>query len=311
MAWEENMTDEAFDFAFNAADVNREEVLSEAAQRLDILSGQMGGFEFGGGLEGASAPAGDFARQLMEEQASLPAFPDIYKISDKDFLARSLTAPVKFAQLSKQFNFYWIRFPVGLAPSHNWTFNRIEVRVEFNPGFAEAHLRPKAYQILPNKQFQTLVEANQGLEVSFNENFELTAKTGVVGGKVATGEAKANVGVDGVASGGFGLVLGPFNYKIKRAKIEHNSTGMEWVFWRLDGAEFTQEDAPDLIVVAQVPKELKEFTVLARLQAYHNFNFSAASVQSAISNLPRLMRDYFKGGAPLFDEKPWNLTPRL
>jgi hypothetical protein len=304
------MPDHEFDFSVNLEGVDLSNLLEDAAQRMDAEK-ELASLDYAGLESQTSVVGGEFARQIMQEEASLPAFPDVYKITDKDYLARNLTAPVKFTQLSKSFNFYWIRFPVGLAPSHNWNFNRIEVRVEFNPDSTQPHLRPKAYQILPNKQFQTLIEANQGLEVQFNENFELTAKTGVVGGKVGTGEAKADVGVDGVTKGGFGMVLGPFKYAIKRAKIDHNSTGLEWVFWRLDGAEFSQEDAPDLIVIAQVPKELHEVNILARLQAYHSFNFSAAGINSAISNLPKVLREYFKGGAPLYDEKPWDLTPVL
>lgn len=304
------MPDQDMDFSVNLQGVDLSNLLEDAAQRLDAEK-ELASLDYAGLESQTSVVGGEFARQIMQEEASLPAFPDVYKITDKDYLARNLTAPVKFTQLSKNFNFYWIRFPVGLAPSHNWNFNRIEVRVEFNPNSTQAHLRPKAYQILPNKQFQTLIEANQGLEVQFDENFQLTAKTGVVGGKVGTGEAKADVGVDGVAKGGFGMVLGPFKYSIKRAKIDHNSTGMEWVFWRLDGAEFSQDDAPDLIVIAQVPKELHEVNVLARLQAYHSFNFSAATLNSTISNFPKVLREYFKGGAPLFDEKPWDLTPVL
>jgi hypothetical protein len=304
------MPDHEFDFSVNLEGVDLSNLLEDAAQRMDAEK-ELASLDYAGLESQTSVVGGEFARQIMQEEASLPAFPDVYKITDKDYLARNLTAPVKFTQLSKSFIFYWIRFPVGLAPSHNWNFNRIEVRVEFNPDSTQPHLRPKAYQILPNKQFQTLIEANQGLEVQFNENFELTAKTGVVGGKVGTGEAKADVGVDGVAKGGFGMVLGPFKYAIKRAKIDHNSTGLEWVFWRLDGAEFSQEDAPDLIVIAQVPKELHEVNILARLQAYHSFNFSAAGINSAISNLPKVLREYFKGGAPLYDEKPWDLTPVL
>jgi hypothetical protein len=304
------MPDHEFDFSVNLEGVDLSNLLEDAAQRMDAEK-ELASLDYAGLESQTSVVGGEFARQIMQEEASLPAFPDVYKITDKDYLARNLTAPVKFTQLSKSFIFYWIRFPVGLAPSHNWNFNRIEVRVEFNPDSTQPHLRPKAYQILPNKQFQTLIEANQGLEVQFNENFELTAKTGVVGGKVGTGEAKADVSVDGVAKGGFGMVLGPFKYAIKRAKIDHNSTGLEWVFWRLDGAEFSQEDAPDLIVIAQVPKELHEVNILARLQAYHSFNFSAAGINSAISNLPKVLREYFKGGAPLYDEKPWDLTPVL
>lgn len=304
------MSEQDLDFSVDLTGISRADLLQEAAARLDRLYGT----HLGEG-EARGAPArsehGDFTRQLFAEEAKLPAIPVVYRITDQDFLARNLTAPVRFTQLSRDYNFYWIYFPVGLAPSHNWNFDRIEVRIEFNPTEDNPHFRPKAYQILPNKAFQTLVQAHQHLNVQFNENFELAAKTGVVGGTVGQAGARLDAGLAGVTEGGFGAVLGPFEYRIKRVKIDHNAIGMEWVFWRLDGVEFSQEEAPELVVVTQVPKDIKEVTIEGKLQAYHRFNFAAAGFQSAVSNLPKVLREYFQGGAPLQDTKMWDIGARL
>ncbi|HSO27620.1 MAG TPA: hypothetical protein VLS48_06090, partial [Anaerolineales bacterium] len=173
------MATEDFNFAYDFEGQDRTALLHEAVAQLNALEGGAKG-----GLESQEAGAGALAAALFQEQASLPVFPDVYHISDQDYLARDLAAPVKFTQLSKDFDFYWLRFRIGLLPSHNWTFNRLEVRVEFNPDGTAPHLRPRAYEILPNKKFQTLVEADQHLKLGFDENFELAAKTGVVGGQL-------------------------------------------------------------------------------------------------------------------------------
>jgi hypothetical protein len=48
--------------------------------------------------------------------------------------------------------------------------------VEFNPDDSAPHTRPKAYQILPEKQFRTLLKGSTHLEVRLNENFVFSAK---------------------------------------------------------------------------------------------------------------------------------------
>lgn len=304
------MAEGDFEFSADLDDINRVDVLTDAANRLDRL------YKTSLGPSEQDEPSrkseyGDFARNLIMEEARLPSIPDVYKITDKDYLARGLPAPVRFTELSKKYDFYWIYFPVGLAPSHNWNFNRIEVRIEFNPDEPNAHLRPKAYQILPNKKFQSIISAHQHLKVDVDENFELSMKSGEIGGAVGPAEGRMDAGLKGLVDGGFGAVLGPFEYHIKRAKIDHNAIRMEWVFWRLDGVEFTQEDSPDLVVIAQVPRETKEVTIQGKLQAYHKFNFASATFQSAVSNLPQVLREYFGKGAPLADVKMWDITPLL
>src|SRR5262249_12282453 len=162
------------------------------------------------------------------DQALLPAYPDVYRITDKDFLAHNKPASVGVAEITRNFNFYWIRFPVGLKPELNWAFNMIEVRVEFNPG-QPPHTRPKAYAILPKREFQVLFSANTVRRVGLNENLEFQADTGELQLPGAPVSAKLKAGVGGVAKAGVGAVFGPFEYRLKRAKINHSATGMEWV----------------------------------------------------------------------------------
>ena len=290
-------------FEFNMAGIDRNRLLEQAASDLDALRGHLDNAT--GGV--APTDEGDRTRAIRNDQALLPAFPDVYRITDHDFLARHAPAPVAFSELARSFDFYWIRFPVGLKPELNWGFNMIEVRIEFNEG-APPHTRPKAYQILPQKQFQTLVDANTSIEVTLNEKLEFEAKTGLLEGALGPAGAKASAEVGAVAKAGAGAVLGPFRYRIKKAKIDHSATGLEWVFWRIDGAEFFQEDSPELVVIAQVPKITKTVTVKAELQASRYFSYGAAPWQDAVKQIPALLRGFFENGMPLRDEKPWDIT---
>lgn len=301
------MGDENFSFSFEMPDADRRALLTEAAELIDLDAAHLGS---GGARRGPTRDGGglgDDVRDALDEDARLAASPDVYKITEQDYLARSLAVPVRFADLTRDFDFYWVRFPVGLQPRHHWSFNMIEVRIEFNADEAAGHLRPKAWQILPNKKFHTMLKADQHLELRLDENFEFAAQSGELSGRAG----KIDIGVESVANAGAGVVLGPFNYQIKRAQIEHNAPGMEWVFWRLDGAEFFQEDSPELVVIAQVPKATKTVKINAVLQAYRSFNLWSASLQRVIGNLPQMFRNYFKGGAPLRDEKVWDISTRL
>ena len=86
---------------------------------------------------------------------------------------------------------------------------------------------------------------------------------------------------------------------------------MAKVFWRLDGREFFEENSPALVAITRVPKETKEVTIKAAMQAYRYFRFGAAGIQQAVSVLPSVFRSWFEGGAPIRHETTWNITPNL
>lgn len=302
------MADENLGFSFDMKDIDRSALLTEAANRLDLFGSVVLGDESSPKKE---TPEGNLARALLGDVARFTGFPDVYKITDKDFLMKNLKVPVKFKELTEKYNFYWLYFPIALFPRQNWAFNRLELAIEFNPGASAAHSRPKAYEILPMKRFQTLLEVSDHLEVRLDENFEFSAKSGKLEAELLGAGGKLDAGVDVKAAAGMGVVAGPFVYSIRKAKIEHTPTGMESVFWRLDGPEFFQENDPPIVVIAQVPIETKEVKIAAAMQAYRHFNYLSAPLQDAIKELPKALRGFFKGGLPLRDEASWDITPRL
>lgn len=292
-------------FTVNAAQFDRQAILTQAATLIDAAIGHLGP-----GGQVVESDEGRLTRALAADEARLPAYPDMHRITDEDFLAQNKPAPVAIRQLAENFNFYWVRFPIGLRPQQHWAFNLIEVRVEFGAG-APAHLRPKAYRIMPDKQFQELLKANMSLELKLNENLDFEASSGKLTAAAGPASATATASAGGAVKGGAGAVFGPFKYSVKKAKIDHTAAGLEWVFWRLDGAEFFEDDAPELITILQVPKALKECEVRAELQAARYFNFGAAPWQKAIAQIPAVFKRFFDAGMPLRDEKSWNVTPSL
>lgn len=293
-------------FSYDMHGIDRQALLSEAAAQFDLRRRHLGA-----GDEAVATAEGDITRALALDAAEFAAFPDVYRISDDDFLEQHRSVPMRFAELSERYAFYWLNVPIYLRPQRNWAFNRLEVALEFNPGDAAPHSRPKAYQILPAKKFQTLLEVNESLEIGLDENFEFKAQTGALqaeaGSAAVTGSASAGLKLEA----GLGLKAGRFEYRLKRAKIDHTAVGLERVFWRLDGAEFFQDDVPALVVIMQVPKETTAVSVTAVLQAYRYFSWLSAGVQDAVEELTRSMRSFFKAGAPLRHQARWDLTPRL
>jgi hypothetical protein len=289
------------DFSFDLAQVDRESLLGEAGKFIDERKSQ---------LSGESGPVvqtteGDLIRDLTEDHATLAPTPDVYAITDEAFVNQQRPVPVRLEELSKNFKFFWMRFAVGLMPRRNWAFNRLEIKVAFNPG-GDPGTRPKGYQIFPEKKFQDLLKASDHLEVSVDENFEFNAKAAA-----DAGLAKASASASAKAGAGLNIAIGPFNYRIARAKVDNSGTGLDWVFWRLDGKEFFEENRPDFIVIVQVPKEARELKIDAAMQASRFFNFAAANVQDAIKALPAKFASFFKAGAPIADQKKWDLSAKL
>jgi len=257
------MDSDSLDFTFDTGNRDRRSILLEAAEELDALKVYLGEES-----EGGKPPAGDLMRSFAEEDvAQLAASPVVYKITDKDFLKSDLKPPVRFKQLTKTHDFYWMYLPVILFPKRDYAFHLLEVKVEFNPGGMASHARPKAWQILPEQRFQTLLEMNDRLEIRIDENFQFSADIGALTEHLGIAQEEQGAAVDAKLAADMGMVAGPFVYRVKRAKIQHSSVGAEKVFWRLDGAEFFQEDDLRLIVIAQVPKEAKQVNIVAEMRA--------------------------------------------
>jgi hypothetical protein len=301
------MADSILDFSFNMQGIDRRALLLEAANRIDALRGFLGDEK--SGL--SETPEAALLRSLTEDKAEFGDAPGIFPVVNDYFISQNLEVPYNFKQWSQTYNFYWLDVPLNLFPRSNWAFNKLEVAIEFNSHITNDGSRPKSYQILPDRKFRTLAKLHGHFEVHLNGNFEFSAKIADLKGAIGIAEAQLNAGIDSKVAAGAGLAIPPYVYSLKVAKIEHTPPGIVEVRWRLDGAEFFQENMPRLTVIFQIPKTTRELKIAAAMQAYRHFNFASAGLRDGIKELSPSMRRFFKGGMPVLATTSWSLTPML
>lgn len=257
-------------------------------------------------MESPLAPAEQLLAELNEQRAFLSRQLDFLKLEEAHFTEQNLPVPQLFKRLSERYNFYWLHLPVGYHARPNMPFVRVECAVEFNPT-APDDQRPISALILPDKKFLTLLEANAEATVRLNQNFEFELYSGALSLPNLGGSAGAGAGV---GLGG-GVSVGPFNYRLVRAQIEHSGEKTHKVFWRVSGAEFFRERVPQFAVVLQVPRHVSELKIAAAVQAYANFNFAAAGLGEIVAYLGERLRNFLRAGAPVRDANLYDLSTRL
>lgn len=286
------------DFSSQAVE-DRAALLRDAADRLDRLAGHLG--------EGDAEtdPYGQLLRDLVTDRAEFAAHPDLRPLP----AVSPAQAAVSAFRMADRFSFWWLRIPLLLFPRRNWAFTRLEVRIEFSPHQQRAELRPKAFDILPNRRFDTVMKAGSHVLLSVGADGHFAVQVPEVGvGLPTLGTATAGVGGSARASVGAEVGYGPVQVRAVAARVDHTAEGLEKVFWRLDGAEFFQENQPELIVVIQVPRRVRTATVVGVLQAYRRFNLFPAGLQAAVRQLPEALRVFFAGGAPLDARATYDLV---
>lgn len=303
-----------FDYDFKG--MSRSDLLGRSAKAIGA-----GASNLGTGDNAAPTPApsaADAARTaatgllaaLDQEVAEFAGFPEIVPLEARHFEMHGMKPPPRFEDLSRQHRFYWLRIPMTLRPLEDRPFVKLQCAVEFNPGVA-AHLRPVAQMILPDRKFQRMLDAHTSLTLGIGEDFEFEAKGQADVGTDDGLAAKGKASVDAKAAASAGMTVGPFQYTLKKAVVNHSGTGTEKVFWTLDGAGFFEEQEPVLVVVLRVPNEVKELHVAAALQAFHDIHWLVSSVGNFFTLLGDRMAGFFKKGAPATHTQVWDLTPRL
>jgi hypothetical protein len=285
----------------------REKLLLDAAAKIDALAGHLGSESADAG--GGGSEYGDLLRGLAEDTAEFGAYPDIYPIPVLDLPNADHTSAAWKAALEDGFTFSWVRIPLVLFPRRNWAFNRLEVRIEFNPREQDPQLRPKAFDILPNRRFDTVMKVGTEVTIRVGADAHFALATGDIA--LDIGGASASVGAGVKTKGSIGAELGfaPMPYRAVAARVNHTDEGLERVFWRLDGGEFFRESSPQLIVIVQVPRGCTNPEMLGVMQAYRRFNLFPAGLQAAIRQLPEAFRVFFSQGAPIRATARYELTP--
>ncbi len=301
-----------FTYPETLSSADRAALLQEASETVNTVNkprlGTLGG-ETVDALADARARASQLLQDLGSEIAKFSAFPEVLPLRAENFTEHGMSVPLRFADLAQSNNFYWIQFPLTLAPRANMPFNKLELSVEFiNPADGDGHLTPRAHMILPDKKFKTLMALNDSLDIQIGEDFEFQAATPEIKGDIGVASGSGKADVSAKAAGKLGLMVGPFSYTMKKAQIERSDAGTEKVFWRITGAEFFQENTPTFIVVVQVPKEAKQVQVAAALKAYHEANIGAMGIGEFIGFLQERVANFFKQGAPLGDTHAYDLS---
>ncbi len=301
------MKQQNLDFSFDMEGIDRRSLLEEAARELDACHAVLGGSS-GKMLE---SPEGALVRSMMEDVAKFGPFPTVYKITDKDFIGSRSGLPFRFVELTKDYNFYWLQVPLFLYPRAHWAFNCLEVLLHFSAKGPDPYTQPKIYQIFPAKKFVPLLETGFSLEVGFDENFELAARTSQLTADLGCVQGSMAGGMGAKVGSQMGFKVGPLYHRTKKVIIDHSSTGTNEVFWLLKGTEFFENDDPQLIVVVEIPRTTRDVLVEARMQAARYFTFASAGLQQDIQYLPEAIRTFFRNGIPLEDRALWDITPFL
>jgi hypothetical protein len=240
-------------------------------------------------------------KTLEESTATFSPVCDIVRLRKKHFADHSLKVPARITDLMRRFDFYLLHVPITLVAKAGWAFIQLDCIIEFNPGRSPAE-RPVAYQVFPQEEWQDVIRASQGLAVGLDENLEFKVDIGRLEVELPELSAEARAKVGTRAAGKAGLILGPFNYRIRRPKIISRGRGNVQVYWRLESEEHFEEEEPQLGVVLQVPKEVSRVDVIGVLKACRDFHTFTANVRHLLRYLTDRTRNFFELGAPITDE---------
>jgi len=243
------------------------------------------------------------AARLDSETAVFSPVLDIMPLRRQEFQKRGLTVPLPLAERMRRYKFYLVNVPITLVPMPGWGFIQLDCILEFNPDQPTAK-RPLTYQVFPEQKWESIIKASQGLQVGIDENFEFNLPMDVM-----PGVAQAEVGLK--AGGKARLVLGPFNYNIRRPKVVSRGYGNVFAHWRLEGEETFEQEDPKLGLILQMPKDLKEVTILGVLKASRRFHPFTAHVRHLMQYVRSRTKKFVDQGAPLVDDQKWDISKQL
>ena len=225
----------------------------------------------------------------------------VFPLKKKMFSEIGLTLQPFLNQLMRRYDFYYVKIPITIFPKGGWVFEHLECRISMNPN-RPASERPLAYQIFPNSQWETVVQAKQELSVGLDENFSF--RTPKLPLEIVTqGAVSADIQLD--TNAGARFLLGPFNYIVRRPKIQTAGIGDVEVIWRLEGEEYFQEEPVNLGLVIQVPQGTERVDIAGVLEANKNFQKLTTDIKKLMRFLRQRTQNFFKQGAPIQRDHPW------
>jgi hypothetical protein len=301
------MKEQLLDFSFRMEGINRQLLLEEAARELDARKDTLGASQ----TKMPKTPEGTLVRAIIKDIAKFGPAPTVHKITDRAVIESESGLPFHCAQIVDDNNFYWLRVPLILWPRRHWAFNRLEVALQFSTKNPDPYAQPKVYHIFPERKFSEILAASASVKVHLGEDLDFAASTAPLAVDLGYARGSIEGGVKAGVDSQMSFVVGPLYHRSKKVIIDHNSTGTNEVFWRLEDTDFFEKDDPQLTLIVEVPRITKDACIMARMQAARYFSYASAGLQQAIQCLPEALQTFFKHGAPLEDQASWDMTPLL
>lgn len=244
--------------------------------------------------------AEELGKEMVEFSPKLTAVP----LDTQHFNDLHLEVPPYIAGLFQRYNFYLVNFPITVVPRPGGGFVRLECIVEFNPDDPTAE-RPIAYQIFPREDWQEIIHASQGLKIGLDENLEFKVDPVQAAG-LSSVALPIKAEIEQKMAGRAGLILGPFDYDIRRSRILSRGTGNVKVHWRMEGEGSTTQEEPRLGVVLEVPKSTQKLDAIGVLVAYSTFHFFTANVRDVLEAMSNAGGNFFRKGLPISHKMSWD-----
>jgi hypothetical protein len=241
-------------------------------------------------------------RRLKESQALFAPALTVRRLTQKDFVSRSLQPSADIGQWLRTHRFYLVQAPVTLMPAANWSFTRLECWLGFDGVGAEV----KVHDLYPEDVWSQLLSLETQLQLGVDANLQFRASldhTGAIYQKLST-EVRTRIAAEG--SGGARLVVGPFNYRVSRPEVLGRGRENSQVFWRLDGSQRVQQEEPYLAVVLRVPQAVERVDAAGELRVYHKFDFLSSDLREWAEKFRDQLRAFFSNGIPLPAQAQWD-----
>ncbi|MGV3658164.1 MAG: hypothetical protein ACO1NX_09420 [Chitinophagaceae bacterium] len=293
----------ALDFSIAAPAADNKQLLHQAINEINALGAHLGS---GDEVAVQNKPAALLSK-IMDDAVLLPNLPVMHKITDDQFLQSQYNLPIDVQQTLEKNNFYWLQIPVGVFTKENWAYSRIEVGVVMDA--LDGEDIPRAFRILPDKEFQQLFEWTTEGEIGLDANFNFSGKTAQYNFEYKGNELKLQAGAGANADFKSKMVYGPLSFKIRKTLIDYAGKNTSMIKWVLDDTQ-TIQDGFDLVGIIQVPKSYKQLNVAAEVRARRTLS-DIPDLLGFFQSLSQTVKNFFKTGCPTRDTKQWNLSSFL
>lgn len=288
-------------------------LLDEAIERLKYSNTMLGNDDNPrrSSKNGDAAIAVDLFEKLNKEQILFSPRLDVQSIKKADFIKKGIEMPRELAKKMEDQSFFRVIVPITLFPSSGWAFTRLESWLHLCPNESDPHNMVTIHDLFPNDIWTDVLKFKDGLQVGLDNHLNFNLSITKIEGHfdsvgMATGaQTKGDVGLSA------SLVIGPFNYKLRRSEVRARGKGNVECFWRMDGKDHVDQEDVHLEIIISVPKNRnRPVELIGQARARHEFQPLIADV---VKDWPRYihqrLHSFFESGAPVTASMKWdNIT---